>query len=411
MSDDAIHTKPDHDAADSFHAAAMAALNDTKPRVIRPTPHLNRIRRQVLNALGRGDNGLSTVSELVDALAVELTQTRRLLELEQRKVEVTPDEAYALLGGVLNKTRRDLDQSRTHAERSERAAESLARIIGFLTGKDIGEHENGNDPWANAMEAGKEALPLRAALEQAEACVAATRQMANDANTALRTQLLAALGRDDDGRTSLSQYVADLVTELDAYTSDLRDAAGVVAAGNAELECVTRERDVARDVNDGLALALAEVLGTLADHGDAGVRSTWISAARINRWRAALNDSEQARVSVPGVDPNDVLRCATNGIGHYPPAVALVNGEPRCAHCITVMTSHRPKRSALAVVETLPAMQEQASTEADHCTAVANALVAAAGTDEIWRTHHGDITGHPMTLARIAVDAYRQAAR
>lgn len=55
-----------------------------------------------------------------------------------------------------------------------------------------------------------------AELAQARAVVAGTRQMAIDANTRLREQLLAALGQADDGRTPLNAYVAWLVAQRDA---------------------------------------------------------------------------------------------------------------------------------------------------------------------------------------------------
>lgn len=48
----------------------------------------------------------------------------------------------------------------------------------------------------------------------------------------------------------------------------------------------------ARDANDTLALTLAEILGTLTDHSEAGVRSTWISTTRVDRWRAALTTAK-----------------------------------------------------------------------------------------------------------------------
>lgn len=48
----------------------------------------------------------------------------------------------------------------------------------------------------------------------------------------------------------------------------------------------------ARDANDGLALTLAEILGTLTDHSEASVRSTWISTTRVDRWRAALTTAK-----------------------------------------------------------------------------------------------------------------------
>ncbi|MBM0201798.1 hypothetical protein JNW90_00845 [Micromonospora sp. STR1s_5] len=51
--------------------------------------------------------------------------------------------------------------------------------------------------------------------DDAVARVDATRKMANDANARLRAQLLTALGREDDGHTSLSQYVADLAADRD----------------------------------------------------------------------------------------------------------------------------------------------------------------------------------------------------
>ncbi|MEU5946280.1 hypothetical protein ABZ793_12045 [Micromonospora sp. NPDC047465] len=47
----------------------------------------------------------------------------------------------------------------------------------------------------------------------------------------------------------------------------------------------------------------------------------------------------------------------------------------------------------------------------DDCAAVANALTAAPGTGEIWRTHNGDITGEPLSLARVAVEALANAGR
>ncbi|WP_431977609.1 hypothetical protein [Micromonospora haikouensis] len=57
--------------------------------------------------------------------------------------------------------------------------------------------------------------------DEAVACVNATRQMANAANERLRTQLLAALGREDDGKTPLSEYVAALVADRDRLAAQL----------------------------------------------------------------------------------------------------------------------------------------------------------------------------------------------
>lgn len=47
----------------------------------------------------------------------------------------------------------------------------------------------------------------------------------------------------------------------------------------------------------------------------------------------------------------------------------------------------------------------------DDCATVANALTAAPGTGEIWRDHNGDITGAPLSLARVAVEALAAAGR
>lgn len=49
--------------------------------------------------------------------------------------------------------------------------------------------------------------------EVAEARADATRQMAIDANAKLREQLLGALGQKDDGKTSLSAYVDELIAD------------------------------------------------------------------------------------------------------------------------------------------------------------------------------------------------------
>ncbi|MEU3452115.1 hypothetical protein ABZ671_00530 [Micromonospora sp. NPDC006766] len=62
--------------------------------------------------------------------------------------------------------------------------------------------------------------------------IAATRQMANDANAALRAKLLAALGIDDDGETPLAGYVDQLIAERDALMAALRLQATVIVRAN-----------------------------------------------------------------------------------------------------------------------------------------------------------------------------------
>ena len=52
--------------------------------------------------------------------------------------------------------------------------------------------------------------------DEANARILATRRLATDANAALRAKLLAALGIEDDGRTSLADYVDALVADRDA---------------------------------------------------------------------------------------------------------------------------------------------------------------------------------------------------
>lgn len=47
----------------------------------------------------------------------------------------------------------------------------------------------------------------------------------------------------------------------------------------------------------------------------------------------------------------------------------------------------------------------------DDCAAVADALIAAPGTGEIWRSSYGDIVGEPLSLARVAVEALVKAGR
>jgi hypothetical protein len=47
--------------------------------------------------------------------------------------------------------------------------------------------------------------------------VAATRQMANNANAALRAQILGALGEQDDGRTPLTDQLGHLIAEFAQY--------------------------------------------------------------------------------------------------------------------------------------------------------------------------------------------------
>jgi len=62
-------------------------------------------------------------------------------------------------------------------------------------------------------------------LAEAQSCVGATRGMAVAANAALRARLLAALARDDDGRTSLTEYVDDLVADRDALRAQVAEHA------------------------------------------------------------------------------------------------------------------------------------------------------------------------------------------
>lgn len=66
---------------------------------------------------------------------------------------------------------------------------------------------------------------LAAELAQAHAVIDATRQMAIEANASLRAQLLAALDREDDGRTSLSTYVSHLVAQRAALKWSVEKAA------------------------------------------------------------------------------------------------------------------------------------------------------------------------------------------
>ncbi|WP_047892566.1 hypothetical protein [Micromonospora sp. RV43] len=47
----------------------------------------------------------------------------------------------------------------------------------------------------------------------------------------------------------------------------------------------------------------------------------------------------------------------------------------------------------------------------DDCATVANALSAAPGSGEIWRSSYGDIVGEPLSLARVAVEALSAAGR
>jgi septal ring factor EnvC (AmiA/AmiB activator) len=68
-------------------------------------------------------------------------------------------------------------------------------------------------------------------LAQARAVLDATRRMANDANAALRAQLLAALAWDDDGRTPLSDYIAHLVAQRDALKAQVDAAHRFADAG------------------------------------------------------------------------------------------------------------------------------------------------------------------------------------
>lgn len=55
--------------------------------------------------------------------------------------------------------------------------------------------------------------------------------------------------------------------------------------------------------------------------------------------------------------------------------------------------------------------QEAAQPTWDDCAMVANALNAAPGTGEIWRSTYGDIVGEPLSLARVAVEALTNAGR
>jgi len=59
------------------------------------------------------------------------------------------------------------------------------------------------------------------ALAEADEVVAATRQAAINGFTAVRQKLLAALGRKDDRRTQLVEYVADLAAERDQVCAEL----------------------------------------------------------------------------------------------------------------------------------------------------------------------------------------------
>lgn len=66
---------------------------------------------------------------------------------------------------------------------------------------------------------------------QAQSAKLATMQMANKTNQAIRDALLAALGREDDGRTQLVEYVAALAAERDQLRGwiDATDAVLVAA--------------------------------------------------------------------------------------------------------------------------------------------------------------------------------------
>lgn len=55
------------------------------------------------------------------------------------------------------------DQLMTERDNAEEKADELAACIAALLGIDIGEHNSGNDPWRNAIEAADAALANRAA--------------------------------------------------------------------------------------------------------------------------------------------------------------------------------------------------------------------------------------------------------
>lgn len=96
-----------------------------------------------VEAIVHTEESARLIEAALNALPLTLAEIRRLHgEVERLKAELATEEREH------GQTIRDRD---AHHE----AADELAAIIGTLTGTDIGEHSNANDPWHNAIEAGE----------------------------------------------------------------------------------------------------------------------------------------------------------------------------------------------------------------------------------------------------------------
>jgi len=76
---------------------------------------------------------------------------------------------------------------------------------------------------------------------------------------------------------------------------------------------------------------------------------------------------------------------------------------PACSHGYAVHAGRHP--NGRKCTDGKPA--EPLSWE--DCAAVADALKAAPGTGEIWRSSYGDIVGEPLSLAQVAVETLTTA--
>ncbi|GHJ11194.1 hypothetical protein TPA0907_55610 [Micromonospora humidisoli] len=133
---------------------------------------------------------------------------------------------------------------------------------------------------------------------------------------------------------------------------------------------------------------------------------------KLFRWlRGSTYEQWACPGALLGLVPSDVLaratqaeptRAAPEQPGHDDQCT-----PPLCAAC--GCWCHAAEQAVAQIRR--EAAQVQGQPTWDDCATVADALTAAPGTGEVWRDHHGDITGAPLSLARVAVAALADAGR
>jgi len=111
-----------------------------------------RLRKQLAEA--DPDAQLRAMSEIREVLGVGSQPMSSELPEIVAKLIRERDEARA----ALRKSGEEYERTFDDADRYERQANDLAKIVAKLTGEEIGEHSNRNCPISRAIEAGRDAI-------------------------------------------------------------------------------------------------------------------------------------------------------------------------------------------------------------------------------------------------------------